>query len=225
MATRNSSIQASPSRVFNVASCTLFILLFLCFSCQQKINSHGLEKTIHDHWAFHADTANAKSFPATVPGTVHTDLMAAELISDPFYGNNEKSAQHLETIPWVYETTFTVSDDELVYENIQLIFDGIDTYAEVLLNDSSLGICHNMFRSWDFDCKPILRAGTNELKLVFRSPQAFNKEKAQTLGYALPADNETGDLKISPFTRKAPYHFGWDWGPRIVTSVIWKPVR
>ena len=201
---------------------SLFYTLGACVS--HTPNEPSVSVALNKNWTVRADTFNATIVKATVPGTVHTDLLTAGLIPDPFYANNEQKVRNLESISWVYETTFEVDDVLLTFDKQILRFDGLDTYAEVYLNDHRLGNCDNMFRSWEFDCRAKLILGKNKLKIKFIPPAHVNKEKAEALGYMLPADNEDGEFKISPFTRKAPYHFGWDWGPRMVTCGIWKPV-
>ena len=160
---------------------------------------------------------------ATIPGSVHTDLLANKLIDDPFYRNNEKNQQWIEKKNWEYRTTFDVTAQALARENLELVFEGLDTYAEVYLNDGLLLSADNMFRTWRVDCKKLLHTGANTLRILFRSPVNEILPEMSKLSYQLPAPNDQGE-KTSPYTRKAPYHYGWDWGPRFVTSGIWRPI-
>jgi beta-mannosidase len=160
---------------------------------------------------------------ATVPGCVHTDLMANKLIDDPFYRDNEKQQQWIGKTDWEYQTTFKLAPETMKREHLELVFEGLDTYAQVYLNDSLILSADNMFRTWRVDCKNVLRAGDNTLRIRFRSPINEILPVMAKLNYQLPADNDQGE-KTSPYTRKAPYQFGWDWGPRFVTSGIWRPV-
>lgn len=155
--------------------------------------------------------------PAKVPGTVHTDLLANQLIPDPFIGANEKQLQWIENDDWQYQTTFTITREELRNQNAILQFDGLDTFAEVYLNGTKILSANNMFRMWKIDVKKLLKIGQNKLEITFHSAVKKGKEAAQKLQYTLP-----GDEKV--FTRKAQYHFGWDWGPRLVTAGIYKKV-
>lgn len=160
---------------------------------------------------------------ATVPGCVHTDLLANKLIEDPFYRDNEKTLQWIGKTDWEYQTTFKVAPQTLKQEHVELVFEGLDTYAEVFFNDTSLLRADNMFRTWRVDCRRALKTGNNVLRIRFRSPINEVLPLMAKLNYQLPAPNDQGE-KTSPYTRKAPYHYGWDWGPRFVTSGIWKPV-
>ncbi len=192
----------------------IFVIVFLwpmVFWSQNSERNLSLEpwtfkKTNDDNW-----------LPAKVPGTVHTDLLANKVIPNPFFGANEKQLQWIENEDWQYQTTFTISKEELHNQNCELQFDGLDTFAEVYLNGTKILSANNMFRTWRVDVKKLLKVGQNKLELTFASAVKKGKEEAKKLTYTLP-----GDEKI--FTRKAQYHFGWDWGPRFVTSGIYKKV-
>jgi beta-mannosidase len=161
--------------------------------------------------------------PATVPGCVHTDLLRAGKIPDPFAGTNEKGLQWIERTDWEYRSTFAVNAALLGRERIEAVFKGLDTFAEVSVNGARVLSADNMFRSWRVDLKPLVVAGTNTIVVRFRSPIAVAKPFYDRLGYTLPATNDQAKEMVSMFARKAPYHYGWDWGPRFVTSGIWRP--
>ena len=115
-------------------------------------------------------------------------------------------------------------------ENMELVFEGLDTYADVYLNDECILKADNMFRRWSIPVRQYIREENNILKVYFHSPVKIDVPKWDALPYQYPASNdqsENGGLfnkKISIFARKAGYHYGWDWGPRLVTSGIWRPV-
>ncbi len=178
-------------------------------------------------WSFKA-ADETEWLQATVPGTVHTDLLAHGKIPDPFYGTNEKDVQWIDKKDWEYITTVTIEESTLRHSHVELVFHGLDTYADVHLNGQLVLSADNMFRTWRADVKAYARAGENTLRIVFRSPIQEDLPKLEALGYPLPASNdqsdvgELGDKRVSIFARKAPYHYGWDWGPRFVTSGIWR---
>lgn len=196
-----------------------FSLLFNLLSAQQKT-----EKLLNQNWEF-AEQSTDKWNPAHVPGLVHSDLLRLEKIPDPWYGSNEKELQWIENKNWIYRCNFEIAASELLQQHIDLIFEGLDTYAEVFLNGEKILFADNMFRSWRVEVRNILKSGPNYLEIHFKNPLEVNKNKVDSLGYELPAGCETVTLKVSPFTRKAAYHFGWDWGPRFLTCGIWKPVK
>src|SRR5689334_7501703 len=179
--------------------------------------------TLDGGWQFR-EAGKAGWHAATVPGCVHTDLLNNKLIEDPFYRDNEQKQQWIGKTDWEYQATFKAAADLLAARHVELVFEGLDTYADVYLNDRLLIKTDNMFREWRVDCKGLLRAGDNTLRIRFRSPinEVLPLMKAMT--YQLPAVNDQGE-KTSPHTRKAPYQYGWDWGPRFVTCGIWKPIR
>ena len=115
-------------------------------------------------------------------------------------------------------------------QNIELVFKGLDTYADVYLNEKKILEANNMFREWRVVIKPHLEAGENVLKIYFHSPIKVDIPKWDALPYQYEASNDQSEngggfnKKVSVFARKAGYHYGWDWGPRLVTSGIWRPV-
>jgi len=169
-------------------------------------------------------------YPATVPGVVHTDLIHNGIIDDPYFRLNERSVQWIDKEDWEYKTSLTVAPEVFEKENIDLYFKGLDTYADVYLNDSLVLKANNMFREWRVPVKALLKKGANELRVYFHSPVKIDLPKFDALPYPVEAGNDQSenggllDKKISVFARKAGYHYGWDWGPRLVTSGIWRPV-
>ncbi|HVH89264.1 MAG TPA: glycoside hydrolase family 2 protein, partial [Terriglobales bacterium] len=167
--------------------------------------------------------------PADVPGCVQTDLLQNKIIPDPFYRENEKTLQWIGQEDWQYQTTFDVPASTLARKHIELVFQGLDTYATVYLNGQGILHADNMFRTWRIDAKPYLKSGSNTLLVTFRSPINEVLKQIERLPYHLPsisshdADVEKG-IGTDPYTRKAPYQYGWDWGPRFVTMGVWKPV-
>src|SRR5436190_12603900 len=91
--------------------------------------------------------------PATVPGCVHTDLLAAGKIGDPFYRLNEKDQQWIENESWEYRAAVPVDAATLAHDRIELVFAGLDTFAEVFVNGAPVLTADNMFRSWRVDAK------------------------------------------------------------------------
>jgi beta-mannosidase len=157
---------------------------------------------------------------ARVPGNVYQDLLQEGLIPDPHAGMNERDVQWVAQRDWVYRLDFDMAalpaDGEL-----DLVCEGLDTFAQVWLNGHCLLRSDNMFVPHRLAARPWLREGANRLVLVF--------ESALRRGHALEAEH--GKLPLwngdssRLYVRKAPYHYGWDWGPVLLTSGPWKPVR
>jgi beta-mannosidase len=202
--------------------------LLLSISCgsenESNKDSMKLVETVElkDNWQFRKKEPNGKAgtwYTAAVPGCVHTDLMANGLMEDPFYRDNENKVQWVENEDWEYRTRFTVDSRLLQKENMEFVFKGLDTYAKVYLNGKLLLETDNMFREWKVEIKAFsfLKPGENTLLIHFLSPVKSALPLWQALGYELP-----GGPKV--MTRKPGYHYGWDWGPKLTTSGIFRPV-
>lgn len=180
---------------------------------------------LNKDWKF-SQARTENWFSATVPGSVHQDLIANKIIEDPFYFDNELKQYWIEKTDWEYETTFNVSTDVLKNNRVNIVFEGLDTYAEVFLNGEKVLNTNNMFIAYEKEVKKHLKQGENTLKVYFHSATKINTEKAAKHPYPVPAVNEYAlpQQRYSVYSRKAPYHFGWDWGPRMVTAGIWRPV-
>lgn len=173
----------------------------------------------------------AQWLAATVPGAVQTDLLAAGLAADPFVGRNEAAIQWMGLSDWVYRTRFDVDPATLARRHAELVFEGLDTFAEVYLNGHKLLDADNMFRRWAVSAKPWLHVGANTLEVRLYSPVKRLQPWLKRQPYALPGefDSAFGDepkgLQTANYVRKAAYQYGWDWGPRIVTEGLWQPVH
>ncbi|WP_297089222.1 glycoside hydrolase family 2 protein [uncultured Draconibacterium sp.] len=210
---------------------TFALLILAACTTNQAEPNLMIQKEINTNWTFNQVGQN-EWLPATVPGTVHTDLLANKKIEDPFYRLNEHDLQWIDKEDWEYKTTLTVEAALLKMDRVELDFKGLDTYADVMLNGQQIASTDNMFREYTINAKKVLKPGDNELHIVFRSPITEGIKKYDAQGYVIPvSDNDLakigqveGDKQVSIYTRKAGYHFGWDWGPRLVTSGIWRPV-
>lgn len=207
----------------------LFFFSALLILSLQVQAQHQIRYDINSDWQFSQAGLN-EWLPATVPGTVQTDLLAHKKIRDPYYGIEERSVQWIDKLNWSYKTSFDADPVWLKSDHTELVFEGLDTYATVKLNGKTILQTDNMFVTWRVDIKRHLQGKNNELVVEFRSPIQEGLKKQSDYGIRLPAINdqsETGQIgvnQVSVFTRKAGYHFGWDWGPRLVPSGIWRPV-
>lgn len=164
---------------------------------------------------------------ATVPGCVHTDLLAHNTIEDPFYGRNEKSLQWIGEKDWEYRKTFYIDENVVsAVSNVWLVLEGVDTYATVSVNGLPVVETGNMFRTYRVDLKNVLRNGENEISVKFESVFKRDFPKYLDAPYKLQAwpNNDQSDIWLSLYARKAGYNYGWDWGPRLITTGLWKPV-
>ena len=202
-----------------------FLYAFIaCFSLwYARANDTSEILILNQGWMF-SQSGTDKWLPATVPGTVHQDLLNHQLLPNPFFGTNEKKIQWVENEDWEYKVTFNVTEKQLSREAAMMTFEGLDTYADVYLNGALLLKTDNMFVGYSVPVKEVLRRGENRLHVFFRSPIKETLPQWASNGFDYPADNDHSDKRLSVFTRKAPYSYGWDWGIRMVTSGVWRPV-
>lgn len=187
------------------------VVLLSCGSKQQT----PITIQLNDNWEF-KPIDSTQWHKATVPGEVHSDLLKNELIEDPFIGNNEHDLQWISETHWEYKTQFSLDNNTLNKKHIDLNFEGLDTYAKVYLNDSLILNTNNAFLNWKKNVKSLLKSD-NTLKVVFTKPSDIEAQEKAKLGYQLPEGNRI-------FTRKAQFQYGWDWGPKLNTMGIWRPV-
>jgi beta-mannosidase len=158
---------------------------------------------------------------AVVPGGVHTDLLALSRIPDPFVADFEKEVQWVAESDWEYRVHFACSSELFAEEKIFLVCDGLDTLSTVTLNGQLLGQTENMFRQYRWEVKSILHTRDNELLIRFASPVRYITQKQAVR----PLPGVPQAIPGSPYLRKAPCQFGWDWGPQLPTMGIWKDIR
>ncbi|MGC0374045.1 glycoside hydrolase family 2 protein [Streptomyces sp. SAI-229] len=165
-------------------------------------------------WTLRHPDGTGDALPASVPGCVHTDLLVAGLIPDPFLGQSETEVAWVGRREWTYETELTAGAG--AHERTDLVFDGLDTVAEVLLDGRTLGRTRNMHRSYRFDVTGLSGRLTVRFASAYAEAEAVRGAVGERPGaYAEPYQ----------YVRKMACSFGWDWGPTLVTAGIWRPVR
>ena len=206
------------------------LFVFLLYNCSNQ-NNETVE--ISENWTF-KNNVDSLWLEASVPGDVHMDLLKNGLIEDPFYRLNEHDLQWIDKTDWEYKTEFDLSKKDINSHSLSLDFHGIDTYSSIYLNDSLIATTDNMFIGKTVDIKNFAKLGKNKLYVKLYSPINKGVKLHDSLGYDISSFNANdlaeigkveGNKRVSVFTRKAPYHYGWDWGPRLVTSGIWQPIN
>ncbi len=203
----------------------MLLLLALLFPLLLGAQEYKEAETIilNKNWQF-SQMGKSEWLPASVPGTVHQDLIDNGKLVNPFFGKNEEIVQWVEKEDWVYKTQFVVDKAQLERQDAILCFEGLDTYADIYLNGSLLKRTDNMFVGYELPVKDVLREGENHLQVLFHSPIKQALPQWETDGFDYPADNDHSKARVSIYSRKAPYSYGWDWGIRLTTSGIWRPV-
>ncbi len=176
---------------------------------------------LNEGWRFR-ELGTGPWWPAQVPGTVQQDLLRAGRIPDPLSNANSDSVRWVELRDWEYTVRFEADATWAAHPDALLAFKGLDTFADVRLNGVRLGGADNMFRTWRWPVHGLLREGPNDLSVVLRSPVREGARRRAEYGVQLPHDSDPSGT--SPYVRKAAYHFGWDFAPRLVTLGIWQEV-
>ncbi len=155
-----------------------------------------------------------------LPGTVYGTLLQEGLIPDPFYRDNELRVLPLMENDFVIRRTFEATKELLDCGAVLLRFDGIDTLADIYLNDEYVGMTWNMHRTWEFMVREMLHEGENELKIVLHSPTKYIREANEEI-----YTGGSGDcMRGFPHLRKAHCMFGWDWGPRLPDAGVFREI-
>ncbi len=165
------------------------------------------------------DSDRVENISATVPGCNFLDLIKAEEIPDPFIGCNEKAVQWVGEHNWTYQRSFDVTEDDLAKEHCELVFEMLDTLAEITLNGAQIASVQNAYRTYVFDVKEHLVVGENTIVVKFLNCLAYIAQWQKAMPMINTTEGEAGSCHI----RKPAYHFGWDWAPHLLQSGIIKP--
>ncbi len=183
-----------------------------------------LKLDLNGEWDLHDETEEFR-LKGTVPGCVHTDLLAADMISDPYFRDEENRVQWVGEKTWIYSREFTVAPEILNRPNVLLCCDGLDTLASVSLNGKEILSADNMYRKWEVDVRGTLTAGSNILEVRFAPtvPYITEKQAAATHRVSESSIANSGAFARG-WIRKEPCNFGWDWGATLITCGIWRNI-
>jgi beta-mannosidase len=191
----------------------LMLTVFGCITLEKDL---PIEIELNTNWQFKGtNTLDWKS--ASVPGNIFTDLLSHKVIEDPFIKTNEEKVQWVSKKDWEYKTNFSLSEEILNKKNIELNFEGLDTYAKIYINGNYQLNTTNAFKRYTISLKDIPMYKSNELKIVFENTGSIENPAKLNSKYKLPEGKRI-------YTRKAQFQYGWDWGPKLNTLGIWKPI-
>ena len=191
----------------------LMLIVFGCITLEKDL---PVEIELNTNWQFKGiNTLDWKS--ASVPGNIFTDLLSHKVIEDPFIKTNEEKVQWVSKKDWEYKTNFSLSEEILNKKNIELNFEGLDTYAKIYINGNYQLNTDNAFKRYTISLKDIPMYKSNELKIVFENTGSIENPAKLNSKYKLPEGKRI-------YTRKAQFQYGWDWGPKLNTLGIWKPI-
>lgn len=180
-------------------------------------------KTI-EQWKFRkvGDDNWLESVPGAAATQVHADLLHNKLIAEPFVDQNENDLQWIGETDWEYKAEFNLPIQSKEFKRHEIIFEGLDTFADIFLNGVQIGKVDNMFIGETIDVAENLKFGSvNVVQIRFNSALVIARELEKKKGKFNLWNGELCRLHI----RKAPYHFGWDWGPAFLTCGPYKPVH
>ncbi|HWS29215.1 MAG TPA: glycoside hydrolase family 2 protein [Clostridia bacterium] len=175
--------------------------------------------SLNGAWTF-MKNGEGERLDALVPGSVYADLLRLGRMQDPFWRDNEMRSLALMENAYTYTRCFFADKALLSCERVLLRCEGLDTLAQVRINGGFAGRADNMHRIWEWDAKPFLREGKNEIEIVFSSPTRFIREAYRENR----ADGTPDAMTGFPLLRKAHCMFGWDWGPRLPDMGIWRGI-
>ena len=180
-------------------------------------------KSIDQDWKFKQAGVDASKFlpVSQFPTNVHLDLLHHKLIPDPFIGKNESDVQWIGEKDWIYKTTFALPRSKA--RKCVLAFDGLDTYATVVLNGKEILKTENMFVPERVDVTDVVKEEDNDLVITFASTYLIGKKLVEK-----HPEHFWGCWNGDPSrlaVRKAQYHYGWDWGPALLTCGPWKQIN
>jgi beta-mannosidase len=177
--------------------------------------------SLNGEWSVSSESQDP--IPAQVPGCVHADLLAAGIIEDPYYRDNENNVQWIGETDWTYTRRFTVPAEFLHHHRVLLRCEGLDTLATLTLNGREIARTDNMYRTWECDVKDALAAGENILEVRFASTLPYIAERQQQQR-CLPGWCPPHEPRGRAWVRKEPCNYGWDWGPVLITCGIWRDI-
>ncbi|VEN43827.1 unnamed protein product [Callosobruchus maculatus] len=206
--------------------CCAFFAIFSLINVSNALQSLSL----NGQWELNDSKNSYKGLTGNVPGGIYSDLMDNKVLDDIFSGYLDETSKWVPRQEWIYVRNFSVTEELINHENINLVFDGLDTFAYVYINNEEIGQSKNMFVQYVFDVSNKLKVGENTIKVHFMSPVKISEDLAekQIHSYVIPPvcpPNEYhGECNVN-MVRKMQASYAWDWGPSFPSVGIWKDVN
>ncbi len=195
----------------------LFVGIFVLNSCFHKPTEKALI-ALNEGWELSSEIQ--PGIKVNLPATIQQSLFSQGIIPDPYGDQNFDSLQWIWDQNWVFTKRFSLPQSWSEYDRIEVNFPGLDTYADIFLNDSLIGRSKNAHAPTCVVINAHLQPGENILRVVIRDPYEASREEYSNWPFRFPAGNDKGSWKASSFVRKPGYHFGWDFAPRIIPGGI-----
>ncbi len=203
---------------------TLLALHFPVFSGAQLTQPFVHRFLLHEGWTYSDSSGLGMVGQATIPGSIHLDLLKNGQITDPYYRDEITRLGWVDSATWCYQLKCPPLGFPTGAERAELVFDGLDTRADVFINGEQVLETDNMFRQWRIPLAPEWMHDSMEIRVLFHSPLAWGKILSERVDWTYPADSDPFPGKPSVFLRKAAYQFGWDFAPPLPGCGIWKSV-
>lgn len=182
-----------------------------------------LHQTLNGNWKMR-EVSKSRWLEAQIPGSVMSTLIANKAVGDPFWRLNEYEARELFRKDYEFRREFTLQNEIYEKEKLELVCYGLDTLAEIYINDKLLAKTNNMHRTWSFECKELLRPGDNQIRIIFLAPityiESYVPEEDKQINFVVG-----GAMRENQYLRKAHCMFGWDWGAQIPDAGIWRDIE
>lgn len=202
------------------------LLLFLVGGLLGSVSSEGQVRRMVLDQGWHLEGAQLPvPVSAAIPGAVHEDLRRAGIIPDPYVNDHFIRLGWIDSLEWIYALDLKIPADWKGLDRLELVFQGLDTYAEVWLDGHRVLEADNMFRTWRVPIHPGMAGREIPIKVIFKPAILEGARRSHRYGLTFPADSDGYSGKPSVFTRKAPYQFGWDFAPPMPGCGIWLPVH
>lgn len=203
------------------------ILILLALNLSVTKASSKLD--LAGNWNLEDTVAEYYGLTAQVPGGIYSDLTSNNIIEDIFYGYQDVNTRWVAKRNWIYHRYFEVTGNIFNKKHVNIVFEGLDTFAAIKINNQDVASTENMFVQYEYDIKPFLQIGENNISVTFESP--INKAKElfdiQAEDYIVPPECPdkayNGECYVNHI-RKMQASFSWDWGPAFPSVGIWKPV-
>jgi beta-mannosidase len=197
--------------------CLHLVLVLLCASVNtvlaQAVTINSIQQQLKGEWKLR-NMLDDSWMDAVVPGSVMYTLHVYKKIPHPYYANNEKQVQWVDTAEWQYGLYFDIEPDLYKKKNIDLVLEGLDTYCSIFVNGTEIQQCDNQFRTWRIRLKTILlQPERNYLTINFKSTTKVLDSLSKNCVLKLPTDNRA-------FARKSAMSFGWDFAPKLLSAGI-----
>ena len=195
---------------------SIYPLSILIFSCLFFLFSGSNSTRIllsGDDWSI--DDGQTLQATGTVPGTIHTILLSAKQINEPYWGRGDRTLRPLVNQSWTFTKKFSLQPDFLNLTQFLLHFDQIDTISNITLNECYLGNTSSMYFAYIFNVPSTCLKNDNILRLDFMSPILYALEQATIYNQSFVprscSDPNSFGLCYVEFIRKEPCSFSWDW--------------